>query len=149
MTMSSRRPPVVDCFQCCCRRLALSYPLSRPHEWRVRPEHVARTPKVGRRKLQRIFGELSKLIGLAQPDVSKLLRGHFAGRFAARSSAPGLASRLFWGQIRSPEFGTKVEVADGIAAGFPTIPSIAGACGTTDDDAELSTAGSRDSASAR
>ena len=31
----------------------LGYLLSRPHKWRVRHEHVARTLKVGRKKLQR------------------------------------------------------------------------------------------------
>jgi len=36
----------------------LGYLLSRPHKWRVRLEHVGRTLKVGRRKLQRIFREL-------------------------------------------------------------------------------------------
>jgi hypothetical protein len=33
----------------------LGYLLSRPHKWRVRLEHVGRTLKVGRKKLQRIF----------------------------------------------------------------------------------------------
>ena len=36
----------------------LGYLLSRPRNWRVRLEHVGRTLKVGRRKLQRIFREL-------------------------------------------------------------------------------------------
>ena len=36
----------------------LGYLLSRPRKWRVRPEHVARTLNVGRKKLQRIFREL-------------------------------------------------------------------------------------------
>ncbi len=36
----------------------LGYLLSRPHKWRVPLEHVGRTLKVGRKKLQRIFREL-------------------------------------------------------------------------------------------
>jgi hypothetical protein len=36
----------------------LGYLLSRPHNWTVRLEHVARTMMVGRDKMQRIFNEL-------------------------------------------------------------------------------------------
>ena len=36
----------------------LGYLLSRPHKWQVRLEHIGRTLKVGRKKLQRIFREL-------------------------------------------------------------------------------------------
>jgi hypothetical protein len=36
----------------------LGYLLSRPHNWQVRLDHVGRTLRVGRRKLQRIFREL-------------------------------------------------------------------------------------------
>jgi len=36
----------------------LGYLLSRPHNWQVRLDHVGRTLRVGRKKLQRIFREL-------------------------------------------------------------------------------------------
>jgi hypothetical protein len=36
----------------------LGYLLSRPHSWQVRLDHVGRTPRIGRKKLQRIFREL-------------------------------------------------------------------------------------------
>jgi hypothetical protein len=36
----------------------LGYLLSRPHSWQVRLEHVGRTLRIGRKKLQRIFREL-------------------------------------------------------------------------------------------
>lgn len=36
----------------------LGYLLSRPHNWQVRLDHVGRTQRVGRKKLQRIFREL-------------------------------------------------------------------------------------------
>jgi hypothetical protein len=37
---------------------ALGYLLSRPHSWQVRLDHVGRTLRIGRKKLQRIFREL-------------------------------------------------------------------------------------------
>ncbi len=36
----------------------LGYLLSRPHNWQVRLDHVGRTLRIGRKKLQRIFREL-------------------------------------------------------------------------------------------
>jgi hypothetical protein len=36
----------------------LGYLLSRPHSWQVRLDHVGRTLRIGRKKLQRIFREL-------------------------------------------------------------------------------------------
>jgi len=36
----------------------LGYLLSRPHNWQVRLDHVSRTLRIGRKKLQRIFREL-------------------------------------------------------------------------------------------
>ena len=36
----------------------LGFLLSRPHKWQVRLEHVGRTLRIGRKKLQRIFREL-------------------------------------------------------------------------------------------
>ena len=36
----------------------LGYLLSRPHSWQVRLDHVGRTQRIGRKKLQRIFREL-------------------------------------------------------------------------------------------
>jgi hypothetical protein len=36
----------------------LGYLLSRPHNWQVRLDHIGRTLRVGRKKLQRIFREL-------------------------------------------------------------------------------------------
>jgi hypothetical protein len=36
----------------------LGYLLSRPHRWHVRLDHVGRTLRIGRKKLQRIFREL-------------------------------------------------------------------------------------------
>jgi hypothetical protein len=36
----------------------LGFLLSRPHKWQVRLDHVGRTLKIGRKKLQRIFREL-------------------------------------------------------------------------------------------
>jgi hypothetical protein len=36
----------------------LGYLLSRPHSWLVRLDHVGRTLRIGRKKLQRIFREL-------------------------------------------------------------------------------------------
>lgn len=36
----------------------LGFLLSRPHKWQVRLDHVGRTLRIGRKKLQRIFREL-------------------------------------------------------------------------------------------
>jgi hypothetical protein len=36
----------------------LGFLLSRPHKWQVRLDHIGRTLRVGRKKLQRIFREL-------------------------------------------------------------------------------------------
>ena len=49
----------------------LGYLLSRPHMWQVRHEHVARTLKVGRKKLQRIFPRADRR-RLRHPGIAAL-----------------------------------------------------------------------------
>ena len=56
----------------------LGYLLSRPHKWRVRLEHVGRTLKVGRRKLQRIFRELIAA-GYVTREHQRFAAGHRFG----------------------------------------------------------------------
>jgi hypothetical protein len=56
----------------------LGYLLSRPHKWRVRLEHVGRTLKVGRRKLQRIFRELIAA-GYVSREHQRFAAGHRFG----------------------------------------------------------------------
>lgn len=56
----------------------LGYLLSRPHQWRVRLEHVGRTLKVGRRKLQRIFRELIAA-GYVTRERQRFAAGHRFG----------------------------------------------------------------------
>src|SRR5579863_4248986 len=56
----------------------LGYLLSRPHQWRVQLEHVGRTLKVGRRKLQRIFRELIGA-GYVTRERQRFVTGHRFG----------------------------------------------------------------------
>ena len=56
----------------------LGYLLSRPRKWRVRPEHVARTLNVGRKKLQRIFRELIGA-GYVTREPQRFVNGHRFG----------------------------------------------------------------------
>jgi len=56
----------------------LGYLLSRPHKWHVRLDHVARTLKVGRRKLQRIFRELIGA-GYVTREPRRFVDGHRFG----------------------------------------------------------------------
>jgi hypothetical protein len=56
----------------------LGYLLSRPHKWRVRLEHVGRTLKVGRKKLQRIFRELISA-GYVTREPQRFAAGHRFG----------------------------------------------------------------------
>ena len=56
----------------------LGYLPSRPHKWRVRLEHVGRTLKVGRKKLQRIFRELIGA-GYVTREAQRVLEGHRFG----------------------------------------------------------------------
>jgi hypothetical protein len=56
----------------------LGYLLSRPHKWRVRLEHVGRTLKVGRKKLQRIFRELIGA-GYVTREPQRFAPGHRFG----------------------------------------------------------------------
>jgi hypothetical protein len=56
----------------------LGYLLSRPHKWRVRLQHVGRTLKVGRKKLQRIFRELMGA-GYVTREAQRVVEGHRFG----------------------------------------------------------------------
>jgi len=56
----------------------LGYLLSRPHKWRVRLEHVGRTLRIGRKKLQRIFRELIGT-GYVTREQQRIVDGHRFG----------------------------------------------------------------------
>ena len=73
----------------------LGYLLSRPHKWRVWLEHVARTLKVGRKKLQRIFRELIGA-GYVTPAPQRFAAGHRFGEldYVVRDVPLALARRV-------------------------------------------------------
>ena len=56
----------------------LGFLLSRPHAWQVRLEHIGRTLRVGRKKLQRIFRELISA-GYVTRERQRILDGHRFG----------------------------------------------------------------------
>jgi hypothetical protein len=56
----------------------LGFLLSRPHAWQVRLEHIGRTLRVGRKKLQRIFRELIST-GYVTREQQRILDGHRFG----------------------------------------------------------------------
>ena len=56
----------------------LGYLLSRPHKWRVHLEHVGRTLKVRRKKLQQIFRELISA-GYVTREPQRFAAGHRFG----------------------------------------------------------------------
>ena len=56
----------------------LGFLLSRPHAWQVRLEHIGRTLRVGRKKLQRIFRELISA-GYVTREQKRILDGHRFG----------------------------------------------------------------------
>ena len=56
----------------------LGFLLSRPHKWQVRLDHIERTLKIGRKKLQRIFRELIGA-GYVTREQQRILDGHRFG----------------------------------------------------------------------
>ncbi|MCI0601254.1 MAG: hypothetical protein L0Y60_17410 [Beijerinckiaceae bacterium] len=56
----------------------LGFLLSRPHKWQVRLDHVGRTLRIGRKKLQRIFRELITA-GYVTREQQRILDGHRFG----------------------------------------------------------------------
>ena len=65
----------------------LGYLLSRPHSWQVRLDHVGRTLRIGRKKLQRVFRELigAGYVTIAvRGDVGAVQTAIEAGAAAAR-----------------------------------------------------------------
>jgi hypothetical protein len=56
----------------------LGFLLSRPHDWQVRLDHVGRTLKIGRKKLQRIFRELISA-GYVTREQQRILDGRRFG----------------------------------------------------------------------
>jgi hypothetical protein len=56
----------------------LGFLLSRPHNWQVRLDHVGRTLRVGRKKLQRIFRELISA-GYVTREQQRILEGRRFG----------------------------------------------------------------------
>jgi site-specific DNA recombinase len=56
----------------------LGFLLSRPHKWQVRLDHIGRTLRVGRKKLQRIFRELISA-GYVTREQQRILDGHRFG----------------------------------------------------------------------
>jgi len=56
----------------------LGFLLSRPHKWQVRLDHVGRTLRIGRKKLQRIFRELIST-GYVTREQQRILDGHRFG----------------------------------------------------------------------
>jgi len=56
----------------------LGFLLSRPHKWQVRLDHIERTLKIGRKKLQRIFRELIGA-GYVTREQQRILDGYRFG----------------------------------------------------------------------
>jgi len=56
----------------------LGFLLSRPHKWQVRLDHIGRTLRIGRKKLQRIFRELISA-GYVTREQQRILDGHRFG----------------------------------------------------------------------
>jgi len=56
----------------------LGFLLSRPHKWQVRLDHIGRTLRVGRKKLQRIFRELISA-GYVTREQQRILDDHRFG----------------------------------------------------------------------
>ena len=56
----------------------LAFLLSRPHKWQVRLDHIGRTLRIGRKKMQRIFRELISA-GYVTREQQRILDGHRFG----------------------------------------------------------------------